>query len=340
MRLTERQIRKIVREMALKSYNVLPSDESLGSEDVPLGYAEEKFGINSRADYDGSISYTPAAGDPRAGIYISKTYGQPGYRSTVARQYGKIPFPVNIFVLPSISALDQGITSYRGTMRLVQKDLESGTYSYDDSPILDLLERIQPGCTSVIEPGDATLIIQPAGAAAGSAEEMQVMDTRGWRQGDGVYLALHALYEAGGPMSSSMQRVEKPYKELLDLLQYAGYDSVPLGEALVRILRVRTLRDAFRMQKASVARGEQNSGPPSNDTEVELLVVANLIGKSPVNLNTFPTTRPDGEPLAEDLVLRGNEAIQALHDEVGNHVGEVLYPGMITISCPYGRPGY
>jgi hypothetical protein len=335
MRITEKDLRRLVREMALKSYTVLPGEENLGKEDIPLG-------VDLEDPREKEVFYRPAKPEDRPAVqaYLDRTYRQPGYRRTVERQYGNIPFPVNIFVLPTVSAFVQGMNLMRGVnVGSLFTRLENGMVEGSGTAaVLDLLEKMQPGCTDVIDPGDATLIIQPMGTpglGGKSAEEIRVMpDIKRWREDDGAYMAIHSLFESpGGPYYRYAQALDGPYGDLLSLLSDAGYDPIK-SDVIEGILRVKTLRNAraahTKKVKAGLAPGFYSRIP--HDTEQEICTVANLIGKAPVNLNSFPQTSPEGEPLDPELISAGNEKIQEIHDLAQNAVGVALYPGMMTIA--------
>jgi len=302
MRLTERQIRKIVREMALKSYNIIPSDETLGGETFDLGYEEG-------AEVD--AQYVPEP-DPdvraRSGAYIGRTYGQKGYRRTVERQMERTPFPLNVFILPSVDMFYS----------------EAGLGGVDRSPdparlgpdsqakMLSFLERIAPEAAAQISPGDVTLIIQPAGLGERdeSFNELTPEDIgshpniKTWRQGDGVYMAFHAMFDNGGlgmynvPFNDPFGRIS----ELIMEYVIAG-DYERESEILAQILRIKTLRDAARTGGG-------------HDTLDELATVAVLRDAIPVNLGSFPTEDVEGNPIPQEVVAEGNDAIQELYDAV------------------------
>jgi hypothetical protein len=339
MRITEKDLRRLVREMALKSYTVLPGEENLGGEDIPLG-------VDLEDPREEEVFYRPAKPEDRPAVqaYLDRTYRQPGYRRTVERQFGIIPFPLNVFVLPSVSEIFQGVNLSRGAeVERIGTRLENGMVDHNGrKTVLDLLERIQPGCTSVIDPGDATLIVQPAGIEekmkGKSAEEIRVMpDIKRWREGDGVYMAIHALFENGGPYFDYAEPLDELLDDLADLLADAGYHMME-DDVAEKIIRVKTLRnyraESLKMIQAGTAkpRDPERNRLSGHDTQQEICVVANLIGKAPINTNSFPTTSREGEPLDPALISAGNEKIQEIHDLAEESVGVALYPGMMTIS--------
>jgi hypothetical protein len=208
MRITERQIRKIVREMALKSYNIVTDDDPVGDEPFVIGNVIDK-GLYDEEWPDqatSTLSYTRQL-DPvereKGRDYVAGTYGQKGYRRTVERQYARVPFPVNIFVLPP-GARDKQYRSIVGLTGLRERGPDPRMMGGDmQGRLMELIRVLSPDEAAQISPEDMTLIIVP-----GNNKRYPGF----WRTYDGAYMAIHALFEYDGPFSDELHGVKKIYK--------------------------------------------------------------------------------------------------------------------------------
>jgi len=318
MKLTERQIRQIVREMALKSYRVV-SPESMPDEEFDLGATEEKV-FGSEETEAVPMTYMPET-DPEMGeksrAYTSRTYEQPGYRKTAERQYKSTPFPVNIVVLPD--------SSYGSGMRVSGRGPDpSKMLPGTQEKLFAFLERISPEAAASVDPGDVTLIIKPAPFSGGdglsslSVDEIKVMpDIKRWREGDGVYVAIHAMFEANGNFAYAVREPAHIFARIDDLLAEAGWEEEDIrAKAEAGILRIKTLRNA-------VAKGKKQGYYEGHDTDIELIVVSFLNNVPAVNLDSFPTVGLDGEPIDPEIVLEGNGLIADLYSAVERSIADV-----------------
>jgi hypothetical protein len=326
MRITERQIRKIVREMALKSYNIVTDDDPVGDEPFVIGDVPDAAGP---FDLTGppvvrQLSYTRQR-DPAeraAGReYIERTYGQKGYRRTAERQYGRVPFPVNIFVLPP-GDKREGTTGIAGLMGIIKRGPDPRLMDPAmQGRLMELISRLSPEEAAKIEPGDMTLIIVP-----GSSKK----PIGWWRTYDGVYMAIHALFEWEGPFVDETDGVIRIYKELdrfnfeSGVIEYAGDTSTWTMQEIMPMFKMRTMGLEIK------------SGADRYDIYQEICTYAFLQAAPPIRLGSYPVVDRDGNPLDPAITAQGNEILQRLYDHVNEMIPRVYsyVQGKILIVTP------
>jgi hypothetical protein len=326
MRITERQIRKIVREMALKSYNIVTDDDPVGDEPFVIGNVIDK-GLYDEEWPDqatSTLSYTRQL-DPvereKGRDYVAGTYGQKGYRRTVERQYARVPFPVNIFVLPP-GARDKQYRSIVGLTGLRERGPDPRMMGGDmQGRLMELIRVLSPDEAAQISPEDMTLIIVP-----GNNKRYPGF----WRTYDGAYMAIHALFEYDGPFSDELHGVKKIYKAF-DMFNYeAGvvediddYSSWTM-EKIVPMFKMRTMSS------------EVKQGAERYDIGQEICTYAFLQAAPPIRLGSYPVVDREGNPLDPAITAQGNEILQRLYDHVNEMIPRVYsyVQGKILIVTP------
>jgi hypothetical protein len=142
-------------------------------------------------------------------------------------------------------------------------------------------------------------------------------DIKRWREGDGVYMAIHAMFEANGNFAYSVREPAHIFARIDDLLAEAGWEEEDIrAEAEAGILRIKTLRNA-------VAKGKKQGYYEGHDTDIELIVVSFLNNVPAVNLGSFPTVGLDGEPIDPEIVREGNGLIADLYSAVERSIADV-----------------
>lgn len=295
-------LRQLIREMALKSFTTIPSDDVLGGEKQDLG--DEPGRMSGRF-------YDPGAASPArkrlSKQYLEMTWEQPYYKRRVERQYARTPMPINIFVLPTVL----GIGSEESGVFLTRR----GEIPSPDRQqrMIELLEKLSPEAAKNIVPGDTTFIVVPSAPASAydveseedfKRPEIESRIKRDWKSSDGAYMVIHALFD-NGLLSEYTGPVRDALEELIERLGEAGFSEyVPSMKALVSILRLKTLRDFL---------GPKNEAD-EYDTVEELCTVAFLGRVSPVNLGSFPKVNAAGDPIDPAIVEEGNAVIARLSD--------------------------
>ena len=306
MRITERQLRRLVREMALKSYNIVTDDEPLGDEPFVIGDVPDAAGLIDLTSPQvvRQLSYTRQR-DPAERVsgreYIERTYGQKGYRRTAERQYARVPFPVNIFVLPP-GAYDGFHMRIAGMTGIIKRGPDPRLMDPAmQGRLMELISTLSPEEAAKIEPGDMTLIIAP-----GSSKK----SIGWWRTGDGVYMAIHALFEWEGPFADETDGVIRVYNELDNfnfesgVIEEAGDTSIWTMEEIMPMFKMRTMGLEIK------------SGADRYDIYQEICTYAFLQGAPPINLGSYPVVDREGNPLDPEITAQGNEILQRLYDHV------------------------
>jgi len=290
MRITERQIRKIVREMALKSLNITKAQP------MERGEGPEFYGSPDEAGMFPPDPIYKASNPFTAEEFYSsaqRTWGRESYKKYAARQFERFPVGLNVFLIPGAAGKD--------VYELVGHD-HTGRFTVPDDPVADAAGRriIAKHFPEVSIDGSDFNILLLTGLRhkrALQGEEHSLVpytsDTpKEFLEGEGVYNTFHALFDNG------------PFDDYAVSLRYLADEIASifaLGEGIYSI-RNNPLYGLYRVK--TLLRGDVTGSVEMGN---ELAVVALIRDTVPVRPEEFPTHDTDGAEIPEKDRQRGIE---------------------------------
>jgi len=285
MRITERQIRKIVREMALKSLNIAKAQPMERSEETD---EPEYYGSPDEAGM--FADQHPVGRNPFSAeeFYSAtqKTWGREQYKRYAARQFERFPIGLNVFIVPGAAGRD--------VYNLVgRNDTERFTDPAD--PVANAVARriIEKHFPDVpIDGSDFNILlltgVQLSIDSSGWPSIPTIgLDLKNFLAGDGVYNTFHALFD-GGPLDEYAIQLRNLADDITSI--------VAPGKAYYEIYKMRNnpMYGLFRVRTLQLGRVDD-----AREMGNELATVALVRNTVPVRPEEFPTHDINGAEIPE-----------------------------------------
>jgi hypothetical protein len=318
MKLTERQIRKIVREMALKSLNITKAQP------MERGEGPEFYGSPDEAGmFPPDPVYKTSNPFTAEEFYSSaqRTWGRESYKKYAARQFERFPVGLNVFLLPGAAGKDlYGLVNPDHTER----------FTVPDDPVANAEGRriIAKHFPEVSIDGSDFNILILTGLRHKRAERGEeysltpyTSDTpKEFLEGEGVYNTFHSLFD-GGPFDDYVV-VLRNIADEIETIVAPGLEP----EETVYEMRNSPLYGLFRVK--TLLRGAVQGAREMGN---ELAVVALIRNTVPVRPEEFPTHDIYGAEISEAARQRGMDLaremiplLEAIRDLYRNLAGKTI----------------
>ena len=291
MRITERDLRRLVREMALKGINIARAQQMDDETSGGLYRSPDAEGIFQPRDEFESLLPNKFSADDfyRASV---RTWGRDSYKSYAARQFERFPVGLNIFLVPGAKGFEHygevvdGRFTELDDPRMNEKGLEFIRRHFPDVQI------DADDFNIVLLTGRALPILNLQSPDSIDTSKDPVAPPRSFLDDQGVYNTFHALFDGGILQNLSVSNLGE---EVCNIVAGTGdVESLLMmgaGSALNQIFRLRTLK----MKRITNVEEVGN----------ELATVALIRQTIPVNTENFPTHDMNGVEIPEDARAEG-----------------------------------
>jgi hypothetical protein len=320
MKLTERQIRKIVREMALKSLNITKAQPMERGEGPEFYGSPDEAGMFPPDPGHGYKTSNPFTAEE---FYSSaqRTWGRESYKKYAARQFERFPVGLNVFLLPGAAGKD--------VYELVNPD-DTGRFTVPNDPVANAEGRriIAKHFPDVpVEDSDFNILIltgllhkQDPSSEKYSLVPYTSSPPKEFLKAEGVYNTFHSLFD-GGPFDDYAVDL----RNIADEIETIVAPGIKPGETVYG-MRNSPLYGLFRVK--TLLRGEVQDAREMGN---ELAIVALIRNTVPVRPEEFPTHDIYGAEISEAARQRGMDLaremiplLEAARDLYRNLAGKTI----------------
>ena len=300
MRITEKELRRIIREMALKGINIARAQQMDDTTGRQYYNSPDESGVFPKLSSPDFVPQVSAEDMYQATV---RTWDRDSYKTYAARQFERFPVGLNVFLVPG--AKGEAIDLLGGVSR----------FTRPDDPVanaegLRIIRQHFPGAQ--IDDDDFNILLLTRRAhligASGLKKDDIVPPPRVFLNTEGVYNTFHALFDNG-----ILQRERLAMSNQVDGvcaivagLKVIKYDYQAFKK-LLSIGQESPLNGVFRLRTLRMKKVQDTS-----ELRHELFTVSLIRQTVPVRPDEFPTHDMNGAEIPDDRRQMGINLVREM----------------------------